>query len=107
MDNNVFINAHDLANTIGCLRYYMVREGSGCTDTYWIDRNSVLGLIFGAPPECTIAVNYGKWNHDGGDEWNCSVCGNIIHTEGSWEKLTYKYCPKCGARMEIKDGQSL
>lgn len=101
MNSNDFINAYDLINAIGRMRYLSTRWSDESSEEYWLDRNAVLGLIFDAPPECTITVNYGKWEHDGGDEWHCPICGNVIHTEGSWEKPTYKYCPECGTKMEI------
>lgn len=44
-------------------------------------------------------VKHGRWEHLGGDEWRCTNCGEIIHTEGSWEKPTSKYCRECGAKM--------
>lgn len=43
----------------------------------------------------------GKWAHLGGDEWCCTVCGNVIHTEGSWEKPIKKFCDECGTRMKL------
>lgn len=43
----------------------------------------------------------GTWEHLGGDEWCCSICGLVITTEGSWEKPTKKYCDECGAKMEV------
>lgn len=42
------------------------------------------------------------WSHLGGDEWCCSNCGNVIATEGSWEKPTQKYCDECGAKMHLE-----
>lgn len=45
-------------------------------------------------------VKHGHWEHLGGDEWRCTNCGEIIHTEGSWEKPTSKYCCECGAKMD-------
>lgn len=45
-------------------------------------------------------VRHGRWQHLGGDEWSCTVCGEIIHTEGSWEKPTRKYCCECGTKMD-------
>ena len=42
----------------------------------------------------------GRWVHLGGDEWRCSSCSEVVTTEGSWERPTYKYCHSCGARME-------
>lgn len=43
-----------------------------------------------------------KWVHLGGDEWCCSSCGNVIHTDGSWEKPGKKYCEECGAKMDLE-----
>lgn len=45
----------------------------------------------------------GKWVHLGGGEYSCSACGNVIHTEGSWEKPWECFCPACGA--EITEGK--
>jgi ribosomal protein L37E len=48
-------------------------------------------------------VRHAKWVHLGGDEWCCSACGEIEHTEGSWEHplkdREWKYCRTCGAKM--------
>ena len=46
-----------------------------------------------------VPVVHGEWRHIGGDEWCCSECGNVISTEGSWEKPTAKFCEECGADM--------
>lgn len=43
---------------------------------------------------------HGQWLHLGGDEWCCTVCGEVVTTEGSWVKPTKKYCDECGAKME-------
>lgn len=48
------------------------------------------------------ALSYKKWVHLGGDEWCCSSCGNVIYTEGSWEKPGKKYCEECGAKMDVE-----
>lgn len=41
----------------------------------------------------------GEWAHLGGDEWCCTACGEVITTEGSWEKPKKKFCYECGADM--------
>lgn len=51
-------------------------------------------------------IVYGKWAHLGGDEWCCTACGNVIHTEGSWEKLTKKFCDECGADMREEQNEA-
>ena len=48
-------------------------------------------------------VVHGRWEHLGGDEWCCTVCGFVITTEGSWDKPTKKYCEDCGAKMDGGD----
>nr|DAP72250.1 MAG TPA: zinc-ribbon containing domain protein [Caudoviricetes sp.] len=45
-------------------------------------------------------VRHGRWRHLGGDEWGCTMCGEVIHTEGSWERPSDKYCRECGTRMD-------
>ena len=52
-----------------------------------------------APAADVVEVKPGRWQHIGGDEWCCTNCGEVVHTEGSWEKPTYKYCHECGADM--------
>ena len=54
-----------------------------------------------ALPAADVApVVHGRWEHLGGDEWCCPVCGFVITTEGSWDKPTKKYCEECGAKMD-------
>ena len=48
---------------------------------------------------CEHRRKHGEWKHDIGDKWYCSCCFNVIHTEGSWEKPTKKFCVECGADM--------
>ena len=55
-----------------------------------------------APAVDAEVVRHGRWVHLGGDEWCCPVCGEVIHTEGSWEKPTCNYCPNCGAKMDAE-----
>lgn len=45
-------------------------------------------------------VRHARWAHLGGDEWCCTACSEVIHTEGSWENPTKKYCNECGAKMD-------
>lgn len=55
------------------------------------------------PTADVVEVKRGEWSHLGGDEWCCTNCGEVITTEGSWDKPTKKYCNECGAKM---DGRS-
>ena len=62
-------------------------------------RETVNQTINSISSEKVKPIVYGKWAHLGGDEWCCTACGNVIHTEGSWEKPTKKFCDECGADM--------
>ncbi len=45
-------------------------------------------------------VRHGRWAYIGGDEWCCTNCGEVISTEGRWERPSYNYCHECGAKMD-------
>ena len=47
-----------------------------------------------------LTQKYGKWIHISGDEWVCSECGEVITTEGSWDKPMDIYCKECGSKMQ-------
>ena len=57
-----------------------------------------------APTVDAVPVVHGRWEHLGGDEWCCTVCGEVITTEGSWVKPDKKYCYECGSQMDGGDG---
>lgn len=62
--------------------------------------DDVSTVIDAEPAVDAKPVKHAEWTHLGGDEWRCTHCGEVIHTEGGWEKPTYKYCRECGARMD-------
>lgn len=51
-----------------------------------------------------VLVRHACWSHLGGDEWCCTECGDVIHTEGSWEKPDKKFCSECGVSMDGEVG---
>lgn len=66
-------------------------------------QSTILGVcatIRATPAVDAEPVRHERWAHLGGDEWCCSGCGEVIHTEGSWERPTKKYCHECGAKMD-------
>lgn len=65
--------------------------------------SGVEGQICAAPAVDAEPVRHGRWVHLGGDEWCCTQCGEVIYTEGSWEKPTKKICNECGAKMDGDD----
>ncbi len=68
------------------------------------DAVSQCSILLARQPTADVApVVHARWEHLGGDEWCCTACGNVITTEGSWEKPTKKYCDECGAKMRTLD----
>lgn len=72
-------------------------EHYGCE--WGFSSETVNKTINSIPSEKVKPIVHGNWSHLGGDEWCCTACGNVIHTEGSWEKPTKKFCDECGADM--------
>lgn len=61
---------------------------------------SVIEYAENLPTVDVQEVKHGEWIHIGGDEWCCSHCGEVVTTEGSWEKPKKKYCNECGTKMD-------
>ena len=71
--------------------------------------NSAIEIIENAPAADVAPVRHGKWNKSKGneeltahgfvqpDEYICSCCNWSCCCE---IKLDFKYCPKCGAKMD-------
>lgn len=115
----VFIGVHDdegnYHGRLGCdyeldpwsgLSYALHHIGWGecilCTDDAETELGEVLFDTAEEAAEAWNSVSYGKkaeWQHIGGDEWCCTACGSVVHTEGSWENPTDHYCSECGAEM--------
>ena len=76
-------------------------EELGGESGIYADAYNDLAEDFYSIPAADVApVVHGRWEHLGGDEWCCPVCGFVITTEGSWDKPTKKYCEDCGAKMD-------
>lgn len=69
---------------------------------YWSGIDEMCDKIKEQPTADVVEVVHGEWSHLGGDEWCCTNCGEVIHTEGSWEKPEKKFCHECGAKMDGK-----
>lgn len=59
-----------------------------------------VSYIDSLPVADVAPVVHARWEHLSGDEWCCTNCGEVIHTEGSWEKPDKKFCYECGAKMD-------
>lgn len=83
-------------------------EELGGESGIYADAYNDLAEDFYSIPAADVApVVHGRWEHLGGDEWCCPVCGFVITTEGSWDKPTKKYCEDCGAKMDGGDSNAV
>lgn len=46
-------------------------------------------------------VRHGKWNYSGGQFKNCSRCNGYVELKTSGVQY-WKFCPHCGALMDLK-----
>lgn len=67
-------------------------------------------ILEDAPKEDADMIRHGKWlivePIDPGisTSWRCSECGEITIRNAAMDtNKTYKYCPYCGARMDLGD----
>lgn len=52
-------------------------------------------------------VKHGKWKHVAGMNSKCSVCSHYFPaTEFDSRPFDINYCPNCGARMDLKEGDA-
>lgn len=65
----------------------------------------------GTIPAADVApVRHGRWvvGKDHGDfgEAKCTACGGILLVKWSDRLSEYRYCPNCGAKMELEGGNT-
>ncbi len=55
-------------------------------------------------PAADVApVVHGKWAYGEDVDIQCSVCGVDALTEGDYRQVKSRYCPNCGAKMDLKE----
>lgn len=90
----------------------------------YIERQAAIDLItsrYENPEICTAEINglpaadvapvvHGKWINEGpyrslGGDWmklqECSVCHAVYTSHGNTPWSNHKYCPNCGAKMDL------
>lgn len=91
----------DIANRSACLHDCCPRTKG---------KNGVLSLIDEAPIIEAEPVRHGRWEMHGDDDdlsccYFCSQCGyNMDESEYLDNFSHFKYCPRCGAKMDLKEG---
>ena len=72
----------------------------------WETQNRVREL----PTADVQPITHGKWIYVGSvrswDEIKCSACNSAFSTEDRDLILNWDFCPHCGARMDLKDGDT-
>ena len=67
-------------------------------------------LINAAPAADVAPVRHGRWvvGKDHGDfgEAKCTACGGILLVKWSDRLSEYRYCPNCGAKMDLEGGNT-
>jgi hypothetical protein len=68
----------------------------------------VVSTIENTPAADVVEVKHGEWIGRCGtgqyDDYYCSLCG--MYEEGTRNrKFLGKYCPNCGAKMDVKEGK--
>lgn len=59
----------------------------------------------------TTTYRFGKWiekeedGYHGGGYTECSVCGQRYSWGGYFEANEFRYCPRCGHRMEVEEDE--
>ena len=48
-------------------------------------------------------VVHGRWVYGEDVGIQCSVCGADAFTEGDYRQVKSRYCPNCGAKMDLED----
>lgn len=61
-------------------------------------------MLIQLPSVDAVPVVHGYWKEDPGVGcfWICSACG--YPSEAFAANVLYKYCPRCGAKMEVDAG---
>lgn len=50
-----------------------------------------------------VPVVHGRWIYGEDVDIQCSVCGADALTEGDYRQIKTRYCPNCGAKMDLED----
>ena len=77
---------------------HLIEQGCDC---------EVMIAIFeelqGLPTADVAPVVHGRWVYGEDVDIQCSVCGADAFTEGNYRQVKSRYCPNCGANMDLED----
>ena len=67
------------------------------------DYAAAFAEIAHAPAADVAPVVHGRWVYGEDVDIQCSVCGADAFTEGDYRQVKSRYCPNCGAKMDLED----
>ena len=77
---------------------HLIEQGCDC---------EVMIAIFeelqGLPTADVAPVVHGRWVYGEDVDIQCSVCGADAFTEGDYRQVKSRYCPNCGAKMDLTE----
>ena len=63
----------------------------------------ILAIVDAQPAADVAPVVHGRWVYGEDVDIQCSVCGADAFTEGDYRQVKSRYCPNCGAKMDLED----
>ena len=76
---------------------------SDSADMYPFEKNEAIRRIEDSTPAGVAPVVQGRWVYGEDVDIQCSVCGADAFTEGDYRQVKSRYCPNCGAKMDLED----
>lgn len=72
-------------------------------DIYSEENRTCRSEIEDIPAADVAPVVHGRWVYGEDVDIQCSVCGADAFTEGDYRQVKSRYCPNCGAKMDLED----
>lgn len=84
---------------------YIKREAAVSVLLYNQDEacGAVVADMESIPAADVAPVVHGRWIYGEDIDIQCSVCGADALTEGDYRQVKSRYCPNCGAKMDLED----
>lgn len=106
-----YIERETILDAISEQRRFYLHERDGATDMeklylLWGSDNALTTMedIMSDIPTADVApVVHGRWIYGEDIDIQCSVCGADALTEGDYRQVKSRYCPNCGAKMDLEE----
>ena len=77
---------------------HLIEQGCDCEAMI-----AIFEELQGLPTADVAPVVHGRWVYGEDVDIQCSVCGADAFTEGDYRQVKSRYCPDCGAKMDLED----